>query len=189
MDSAMIVSKSAESIKFIEDVLKQNQVLTVVSAQTAAQARRALIENEYDLCLINAPLPDEFGEALAVDIAQKGDSQVLLLVKAELYDAVTEKVEDYGIITLSKPVSKAYLWSALKFANAAQKRVKKVINENDKLIQKLEDIKIVNRAKLMLISYLNMSEEEAHKYIEKKAMDMRTTRRTVAENILKTYKN
>ena len=61
--------------------------------------------------------------------------------------------------------------------------------ENSKLKQKIEDIRIIDRAKCILISYLGMSEQEAHRYIEKKAMDMRITKRAVAEGILKIYEN
>lgn len=50
-----------------------------------------------------------------------------------------------------------------------------------------EDLKIVNRAKGVLITRLGMTEPEAHRYIEKRAMDMRATKRAVAESILKTY--
>lgn len=61
--------------------------------------------------------------------------------------------------------------------------------ENSQLKQKIEDIRIVDRAKCILISYLNMSEQEAHRYIEKQAMDLRTTRRAVAESLLRTYES
>ena len=54
---------------------------------------------------------------------------------------------------------------------------------------KIEELRIVNRAKFVLIAYLKMSEATAHRYIEKQAMDMRITKREVAESILKTYEN
>ena len=48
---------------------------------------------------------------------------------------------------------------------------------------------MIDRDKCILIQYLNMTESEAHRYIEKQAMDMRTTRKTIAEGILRTYEN
>ena len=56
-----------------------------------------------------------------------------------------------------------------------------------KLQKKIEEIRLVDRAKCVLIQYLNMTEAEAHRYIEKQAMDMRKTKKTIAENILNTY--
>ena len=76
---------------------------------------------------------------------------------------------------------------SLKMASATNARLKNMQNLNKKLTQKIDDIKIVDRAKCLLISHLNMTETNAHKYIEKKAMDVRISRREVAENILKTY--
>ena len=55
-------------------------------------------------------------------------------------------------------------------------------------ISKMLDIKIINRAKWALINSLNMSEDEAHRYIEKQAMDKCISKRNIADEILKTYK-
>jgi response regulator NasT len=60
-------------------------------------------------------------------------------------------------------------------------------NENVKLQRKIEEIRLVDRAKCTLIEVLKFSEPQAHRYIEKQAMDLRCTRKQVAENILKTY--
>ena len=49
------------------------------------------------------------------------------------------------------------------------------------------EIRIVNKAKWLLISELKMSEADAHRYIEKQAMDQCITKRSIAEDIIKTY--
>ena len=54
--------------------------------------------------------------------------------------------------------------------------------------EKREEIRIVNRAKLLLIEQLKMTEKEAHRYIEKHAMDRCVTRRDIAEKIISIYK-
>ena len=56
------------------------------------------------------------------------------------------------------------------------------------LEEKMREIKIVNRAKWTLINSLNMSEDDAHRYIEKQAMDRCVSKREIAEEILRTYK-
>ena len=53
----------------------------------------------------------------------------------------------------------------------------------------ISDIKLIDRAKITLVEYLNMSEDESHKYIEKQAMDLRITKVEVAKSILKIYEN
>ena len=55
--------------------------------------------------------------------------------------------------------------------------------------KKIEEIRIVDRAKLILIQVLKMTEPQAQHYIEKQSMDLRQTRLTTAESILRTYES
>lgn len=187
MDSALIVSNSEKSSAFFRELLTQNACGDIQNVHNCAQARRLMIERQVDLCIINAPLPDESGIELAESIAQRGETQVMLLVQCEHYDDVCQRVESQGVFTLSRPLNRAAFWSALKLINAAQNRIAAMQNRNQQLLLKIEDIRAINRAKCLLIEYLRLSETQAHKYIERQAMDMRTTRREVADDILKMY--
>jgi len=189
MDSALIISYTPKIVESLTEILMQASVTNITTISNGGEARRMMVEKDFDLYIVNAPLPDEFGDRLALNIASKGISVVILIVKAELYDEISEKVEEYGVITIAKPISKSLFWNALKLAIATHKKIKALHNENTKLIQKIEDIRIIDRAKVVLVSLFSLTEVEAHKYIEKKAMDMRTTRRKVAEEILRTYGN
>jgi len=161
----------------------------IAVATSCGEARRLIIDRDFDLYIINAPLPDETGESLSKHISSKGASQVILVVSAEYFEEVSDAVEDYGVITVAKPVNRNIFWSALKLAKASHNKLKAIRDENEKLMQKIEDIRLVDRAKCILISILNMSENEAHKYIERRAMDMRMTKRAVAQEIIKTYES
>ena len=189
MESAMIVSISEKGTAFIEEMLSLVSIRNVTTLHSCGEARRKLLEKDFDLVVVNAPLRDEFGESLSRYIVSKGASQVILLVKSELFDEVSAACEEDGVLTISKPVTGAVFWSALKLAGSAQNRLKRVHAENSKLKQKIEDIRIIDRAKYMLISHLKLSEQEAHRHIEKQAMDMRITKRAVAEELLKRYEN
>lgn len=189
MDSALIISNSEKIAASLAEMLAQASVTDITTTSNGGEARRMLIEKDFDLYIVNTPLPDEFGESLALNIASKETSVVILIVKAELMDEVSDRVEDYGVITLAKPVSRSLFWNAIKLAAATHKKLKAIHNENVKLIQKIEDIRIIDRAKCILISHFSLTEPEAHRYIEKQAMDMRITRRKVAEEILKMYEN
>lgn len=189
MDSALIISYSNKVADSLAEILAQASVADITTLSNGGEARRMLIEKEFDLYIINTPLPDEFGESLALNIASKGSNVVILLVKAEFYDEISARVEDYGVITVAKPISRTLFWNALKLAIAAHKKLKAIHNENTKLVQKIEDIRIIDRAKCVLVSRFSLTEPEAHRYIEKKAMDSRMTRRKVAEEILVMYEN
>ena len=53
--------------------------------------------------------------------------------------------------------------------------------------EKLLELRTVNRAKWLLINELKMTEADAHRYIEKQAMDSCVSKKTIAETIIRTY--
>ena len=189
MTGVLLVSSSEKGSALLIDMLSQNAINDIVTVSNGGDARRMLIDRDFDLCIVNAPLPDESGIAFAKYAASKGMTQVMLIVRAEHYDEICDKVEDLGIFTISRPISRALFWSAFKLCAAASRQLSRMQSQNQQLLQKIEDIRIIDRAKCVLIEYLKMNEPEAHKYIEKQAMDMRMTRRAVAESILKTYES
>lgn len=189
MESALIVSYTEKSVAFFVEMLNAASCKQIVTLQTCGEARRMLLTRDFDLVIINAPLQDESGESLSRHIASKGISQAILVVRSEHYDAVASLCEDDGVLAIAKPVNRAVFWSALKLARATQSRLARMRDENGALMRQIEDIRVVDRAKCILISCLGMSEQEAHRYIEKQAMDLRFPKRVIAEGILKTYEN
>jgi response regulator NasT len=189
MESALIVSNMERTTSFFTELLNAALINHIAVLQTCAEARRLLLERDFDLVLVNAPLADETGEKFACQTAIKGISQVILAVKSEHFDGMSAKCENDGVLTIAKPLSKAAFWSALTLAKSSWNRMKRVQTEDIKIKQRIDDIRIVDRAKFTLITNLNMSEKEAHRFIEKQAMDMRSTKRAIAEEILKTYEN
>jgi len=189
MESALLVSDSEKDTSFITGFLNAASIHQVTSLQSCDSARRLILKQDFDLVIVDAPLSDESGESFSRYVASQGVSQTLLLVKSESFESVSAACENDGVLTISKPVDKALLWSALSLAKSVQNRIKRIQDENTQLRQKIEDIRIIDRAKCLLISYMNMREQEAHRYIEKQAMDMRSSRKIVAEGILKRYEN
>ena len=173
---------------FREDLVKLNIDETHV-VKTAGEARRILIERVFDLLVINAPLSDENGVRLAVDVIGSKANQVILMVKRAYADEIAAKVEDHGIFTVEKPLSHAAFWLALKMTSAAYNRTRSFIDENDRLKKSLADIRLVNRAKCLLIEKLGLTEDEAHHEMERLAMDTRLEKVELAKNIIKKYED
>ena len=189
LESVLIATHSEKGIAFFSEMLGEAFRGQIVTTRSCGETRRALLERDFDFVIINAPLPDESGHSLARHIAAKGATQVILIVKSEHFEGVSAVCEDDGVMVIARPISRHVFWAALKLAKATQSRLKRMQVENSRLKQKIEDIRIVDRAKYILISHLNMSEQEAHRYLEKQAMDLRTAKRAVAEGIIKTYEN
>jgi response regulator NasT len=186
MKTALVVSNSEKGTAFITKMLAST-VREVVPLTSCSEARRMLLERDFDLVVVNAPLKDETGENFSRHVASKNVSQIILIVNAEIFDAVSAVCEVDGVLVVGKPVNRDVFWASIKLAGAAHNRLLRMQAENMQLKQKIEDIRIIDRAKCLLISILNMSEKESHRYIEKQAMDLRISRREVAEGILKTY--
>lgn len=144
---------------------------------------------DFDVILINTPLPDEFGYELAENLTQITTSGIMMIVKSEISDEMFEKVADYGVLVVSKPISRQLFFQSLRLVSATRARLLNLRNENIKLKNKVEEIRIINRAKCTLIQYLSMTEPQAHRYLEKQAMDMRMTKLEVAKRVLSTYDN
>lgn len=189
MERALVVASKEQSVNAIRDVLIKARFSAVDSAVSDAAARVLVAERDYDLCVINAPLIDDFGGKLATDIASAGACQVVLIVKGELVDEITAQVEEYGVFALGRPLNQAMLWSVIKLAGAAHHKALRMHRQNSVLQSKLEDIKQISRAKCLLIEYLGMTEQQAHRHIEKQAMDTRMTRVEIANGIIRTYDN
>lgn len=187
MDRALIVSCTEKSKNVFADNLLAASVAQIIAVQSCGEARRTLLARDFDLIVIDAPLRDESGEKLARHIAVNSPVQVILAVKSEFFEAISAICENDGVLTISKPINKEVFWATVKLAIAAQNRLQRMHKENNLLKQKIEDIRIIDRAKCLLISHLNMSEKDAHKFIEKQSMDMRVSKREVAESVLKTY--
>ena len=155
--------------------------------QSGSETRRALAEGDWALVIVNAPLGDESGLELAAEAAQRTQAGILLLVKAELADAVSARVETSGVMVVPKPVPRQLFDQALRYAQAARNRLMALHQENRRLEKKLEEMRLMDRAKCMLIQCRGLTEQQAHRQIEKRAMDTRQTRGAVALEILDAY--
>lgn len=182
--SVLVVSGGKKGADFILRMLSPPDFRPVLVAGSAAEAKQMMIATDFDLVIINAPLPDEPGHHLAITLTDR-DCEILLIIKNENYDEISYTVGEYGIFTLSKPITRQMFTQAANFLLRSRKKYQTLAAENRKLTAKMEDLRIIDRAKCVLISQMNMNEEQAHRYIEKQAMDLRSTKRSVAEGILR----
>ena len=102
--ATLLVSASQSFVKTLQALLPTSVYDPISVRCDAASARRALLENRFDIVIVNTPLPDEFGTALALDACADSGAGVLLLVRAELFPQVNEQASPGGVLTLPKPL-------------------------------------------------------------------------------------
>ncbi len=186
--SMLVVSASEKFRRSLTALLPENKYTPLVEVCDAGSAKRMLLEASFDIVVINTPLPDEFGIRLALDVCENSAAGVMLFVKSEHYSDINMRVCGNGIMTVSKPTSSQIIMQSLTLLAATRERLRRMEQKTASVEEKMEEIRIVNRAKWVLIEQLKMTESEAHRYIEKQAMDRCVTRRKIAENIISTYK-
>ena len=186
--SVLIVTASDSFVSSVMPLLPVTDYWPVTTVRSVGEARRRIVETDFDIVLINAPLPDDFGMRLAIDICTNSGAGVLLMVKSDLFNDIYAKVVSYGVITLSKPTNLQTVAQNLRILCATRERMRQMEAKQATVEEKIEEMRLVNRAKWLLIECLGMTEPEAHRYIEKQSMDERISKREVAENIIKTYK-
>lgn len=183
----LVVSPSAKFRDFITPYLIALQSETVVYAESINVAKRHILENQFDFVIINSAPPEDPGIKFAIDISANKNTVCLLMIKAELHDEIQSKVSSHGVFTLAKPTPNVAMQLALGFLFSARERLRSLEKKAMSIEDKMEEIRIVNRAKWLLIDRQEMSEEAAHHYIEKTAMDMCVSKLEIARDIIKTY--
>ena len=142
---------------------------------------------DYDLVVINSPLTDENGFRLGEKLARTSTCGILLLIKKDAEKVEYVDAEEAGAVIFEKPFTRELFLGIVKTCLAARRRIERLFEKAHQLEDRVEETKLVGRAKCVLIQYLNMTEAQAHRYIEKQAMDMRMSRASVARGILSAY--
>ncbi len=181
--SVLIVSSSEQFNITVKKVLPDRRFDVIEIRKSASSARRELLVREYDLVVVNAPLTDGMGNEFVMDVVEKHSSGVILAVPTEVYASVNDHLIEYGVMTLPKPLKLAELERMIRLSIALNDRLRKVHVKLRTLNEKMEEMKIVSRAKIVLVER-GMSEAEAHDYIIREAMNKGLTKKQVAEDIV-----
>ena len=183
----LVVSASEKFNSTLIKMLPPARFEHVKKAASISAAGRTFSEWSFDMVIINAPLPDDQGLRFAIDACQNDRTIVLFIVRSENYSDVYAKLSPHGVFIVSKPLSRQTLESAVLWMTSARERIRKLEKKTLSIEEKMKEIRMVNRAKWLLISELKMDEPSAHRYIEKQAMDRCVTRMEIAETIIRTY--
>ncbi len=181
--SVLLVSRDSKIISQISAFLVP-PLFELTTTSDFNEARRLATERTFNIIIADSG--DGYDTDFAINVADSY-STILLLVPNEHFDEISYRVEGYGILTITKPFEPFYFYNMMKIAIAVQYKVQVLSSQTTKLKVKMEEIKQVNRAKMLLMQNMNMSEQEAHRYIEKEAMDRGMKKTTISEEIIKTY--
>lgn len=187
MKSVLIMSKTEKSFDPLIELMKSEGYNEFVTACTTQEAKNFIAKRVFDIILINTPIFDGGGIDLSVELCEHTQSGVFVLMKPDVYEKCVDIVESKGVFPMQKPLNRTAFHQCLRVWEISKMRLGSLEQENTKLKLQVEEMKVINRAKCTLMQCLMMSEKQAHRYIEKQAMDMRISKLQVAQRVLSTY--
>ena len=119
MGRALIVSAGANSNEYIAARLSEMGYSRPVIIPSGAEARRRMSESDFELIVVNAPLPDEFGHELCITAVEQTDAGVVFLVKAAQAEQLLAPLNEQGVLLLSKPFTTPLFLQAMHMAAAS----------------------------------------------------------------------
>ena len=185
--SVLIVSASEKFNQALPEIFSVPVFSPVQFVSNVSAAKRAIAERDFDMVIVNSPLPDDSGLRFAIDTVSSYQTVVLFLARTEQYTQSFDQLAEHGVFLIQKPTSKTAFELASGWLISARERIRKTEKKTLSIEEKMNEIRLVNRAKWLLITELKMNEPDAHRYIEKQAMDRCVPKRQIAEEIIKTY--
>jgi response regulator NasT len=137
-----------------------------------------------DLAILDVKMPGMDGLQAASLISADKQAAVLILTAFSQRDLI-EKARDAGALAyLVKPFQKSELIPAVEVALGRHQEMKALADENLSLADQLETRKLVDRAKGRLMDEHGKSEQDAFRFLQKTAMDTRSTLKQVAQDVV-----
>ncbi len=173
--------EAAEKIKF---ACQRSGYLVGDVCVSGNEAIRRVRSEASDILLINFEMPDMTGLEVATIIGDENLCSVVLFVSPTQWDFAEDMVSDYDITLFVKPINGVVLLSTLEVVLQNRRRIRKLETELSKLKRGMEDRKLIEKAKGILMKRKSISEGEAYRRIQKMSMDSRVAMRDIANKII-----
>jgi AmiR/NasT family two-component response regulator len=168
----------------LTEMLTEEGYVIAGEAGDGEQAVALARELRPDLVIMDVKMPKMDGIAAAGSIVEEKIAPVVMLTAFSQRDLI-EQARDAGAMAyLVKPFARHELVPAIELAVSRFAEKRALEDEVATLTDRLETRKVVDRAKGLLMTRQNMTEPEAFRWIQRTAMDRRTTMKAVAEAIV-----
>ena len=182
----LFVSGEELFISKMKSLVPTENFNAVASVTSLHEAEDLLKSSSFDIIVLKFSTPCKIKEAL--EFFRQLPTALLLITDEKHYGALYEQCTSNGVALIKQGSADLFFREALQMLCAEREKVCGIEMRATTAEGKAEEMKIINRAKWLLVSQLKMTEPQAHKFIEKQAMNRCVTKRTIAENILSAYK-
>jgi AmiR/NasT family two-component response regulator len=169
------------------EMLREEGYDVAGEAADGEEAIKLATELNPDLVILDVKMPKVDGIEAAQQIAGNRIAPVVILTAFSQRDLV-ERARDAGAMAyLVKPFAKRDLVPAIELAISRFTELAALEQEVAGLTERLETRKVVERAKGVLMTKQGLSEPEAFRWVQRTAMDRRTTMKAVAEAVIENF--
>lgn len=179
MKKAIIYSENERAAGIFSDLLESEGFTDVLVKERICFCG---VDAEASLQLINAGENYDSAIRLAEKLPGVTSASVMFLADEETCESHGAHLRENGVIVLTKPLSKQLFLQSVQDAEAMHGRIRR-------MAEQLDEVRKIARAKLILVEKQQMTEQQAHKYIEKEAMNRRITRLQLAEELIQNAAN
>lgn len=156
----------------------------VATASNGKEAVRLAAEKEPDLAILDIRMPEMTGPEAATEITARRPIPIIILSAYSDNRTVEQATKSPVFHYLVKPVDPDDLAPAIAVARARFQEWLAVRADRDRLEHKLEERKIIERAKGLLMETRGFSEQEAYRFLQKTSQDKNTPMVDLARKIL-----
>lgn len=166
----------------IRDMLENAGYQVVGEASDGFEAIRVCQKERPDLVIMDIKMPILDGLTASKKIVAEGTASGIILLTAYSDKQYVLKAKDFGALGyLVKPLHEQSLLPMVELSLAKGKELKEMSKELEKLSRKLEERKVIEKAKGKLMLIENITEAEAYKKIRDISMEKRVPMIEVAE--------
>jgi two-component system, response regulator PdtaR len=168
----------------LTEMLAEQGYEVVGEAGDGATAVQLAEQLRPDLVVMDVKMPVLDGISAAQRIVGQRIAPVLILTAFSQRELVERAREAGAMAYLVKPFAKADLVPAIEMALSRHEEITQLEREVADLVERLETRKLVDRAKGLLQTRFGLSEPDAFRWMQKAAMDKRTSMREVAQVVI-----
>jgi two-component system, response regulator PdtaR len=168
----------------LAEMLTEEGFEVVGQAADGEEAVELATSLKPDLVIMDVKMPKKDGIDAAAEIVTEQIAPVVMLTAFSQRDLI-ERARDAGAMAyLVKPFNQADLLPAIELAVARYAEMVQLREEVADVTARLETRKLIDRAKGLLMTNQKMTEPEAFRWIQRTAMDRRTSMQVVAQAVL-----
>jgi len=168
----------------LAEMLREEGYEVVAEAADGEAAVELARQLRPSLVIMDIKMPKVDGISAAGTIVGERIAPVVMLTAFSQRELI-EQARDAGAMAyLVKPFQKRDLLPAIEMATSRFAEIRALESEVTDLRERLEARKLIERAKGVLMTEHRMTEPEAFRWIQRAAMDNRTSMRAVAELVL-----